>query len=415
MYHFDILPLYRTISSNLFKISLVSLIFFAVGFGAAIARSQSYRAEVLILPPSEKDLTGMILAQIPLNRADSPEIYNLLSFSSIFQKYKMNLASRTIQLDFLKQQGTDLLNDVDFTPTYSRTSSDGFSKRNRGRDFAALFTAWRLSKDKILHLPALGIGDPTISFGVESDRTTSRPYLALSVSWQDPTIAAQIANQYAEYVNAQTVMEVKDLLLAGLDLREMNIEDMISYQRKMADRSIEDHLYDLNEAIQIAKDLGLKKPTNAFGNFNIINITPPPRFFAHPNSELTPYNPSTGQKHLPLYHPGNIAKSSVISTRLTSVPPLYARGWEALEKERKALSRRSSSDFFIPNIRDLQGQLDWVRSIKPSEVVFNAAQITHSALPSTSATGYSNITVALLTAILGFVLGTIWTAIRTVR
>ena len=415
MYHLDILPLYRTISNNLFKISLVSLIFFAVGFGAAILRSQSYRAEVLILPPSEKDLKGMILAQIPLNRADSPEIYDLLSHSSIFRKYKMNLASRTTQLDFLKQQGTVLLNDVDFVPIYSRTSSDGFAKRNRGRDFAALFTTWRLSKDKIFHWPMLGYGDPFISFGVESDRTSGRPYLTLSVAWRNPKIAAEIANQYAQYVNTQTVTEVQDLLIAGLDIRASNIQDMLSYQRKKADRVIEDHLYELEEAIQIAKDLGLKEPTDAFGNFNIVNINPPAKFFSDPNSELRPYSPSTGQKHLPLYHPGNIAQSTVFSDKLASMPPLYARGWEALEKERDALARRPSNDIFIPNIRDLQGQLDWIQSIEPDAVVFNAAQITHPALPPTSTTNHSNITVALLAALFGFIVSTTWVATRAIQ
>ena len=414
MRQFDILPLYRSITSNFLKILISSFIFFLVGLAAATTRTDPFRAEALILPPSEKDLKGMILAQIPLNRSDSPEIFDLLTHSSVFQKFKMNLASRATQLSFLEQQGFRYIPEMDTPPSYHTKSADGFSKRVRGRDFAELVTEWRLKKEKSIHLPLLGFGDPTISFGVESDHTASRPYLVLSVEWSDPQIAAQIANSYADYVNAETEREVKELLFAGLGIRIRNIEDMIAYQRKRAERLYADYLYELQEAIGIAKDLGLENPDDAFGNFNIIQITPPPKFFVHPDSQATPYSPSSAQRHLPLYHPGNLLESQSKATSLTQLPPLYASGWQALEKEYEAISRRPSSDFFIPNIASLQGQLDWMKSIDPEEVVFNTAQITHPAIPPSLASNLSDVSVALLAALLGLVLSVTWTTARSV-
>ena len=132
------------------------------------------------------------------------------------------------------------------------------------------------------------------------------------------------------------------------------------------------------------------------------------------NSQATPYSPSSAQRHLPLYHPGNLLESQSKATSLTQLPPLYARGWQALEKEYEAISRRPSSDFFIPNIASLQGQLDWMKSIDPEEVVFNTAQITHPAIPPSLASNLSDVSVALLAALLGLVLSVTWTTARSV-
>ena len=76
-------------------------------------RELDYRARALIMPPDEKDLMPLILAQIPLNRAHSPEIYDLLETTEIYKKFKMNLASRVHQRDFLLEHAPTLGIDED--------------------------------------------------------------------------------------------------------------------------------------------------------------------------------------------------------------------------------------------------------------------------------------------------------------
>ncbi len=90
---------------------------------------------------------------------------------------------------------------------------------------------------------------------------------------------------------------------------------------------------------------------------------------------------------------------------MTYAPPLYARGWRALELEYQSLKNRLSSDFFIPNIRDLQGQLEWIESINYDEASINSASIAQSAV-STYRTTETKATVLLgLFILIGLVLG----------
>lgn len=412
MYQFDILPLYKAVYQSRLRILFTTIAFLVVGFSAANIRSPSYEASALIIPPSEKDLKGFILAQIPINRSETSEIYDLLSFNNIFQKYKMNLASRVSQLNFLESHLSSFPKDLDYQLSYSSTSADGFSKRVRGRNFAELSSEWRLARTRLLHFPKAGYGDPVVSFRVESDHTTSRPYLILAVSYEDANIAANLANKYVQFVNQRTVAEVQELLIAGIDIRIKNVEDMIKHQRTIADRRLNSHLIALEEAISIAKNLGIEHPTPNFGDFNVINVTPPPKFFENPSTEITPYSPSNAQRYLPLYHPGNLPQHDAGSDLILSGPPLYARGWKALGYERDALTQRISSDFLIPNITRLQAQLEWLKAIEPAAVIFNAGQVAEPASVPASPISLSKLLFVFLFAAVGFVLSVLWSTIR---
>ena len=402
---FDIGALARVIASRIWVVVVVTTIFVILGSIYTTVRTLQYRAEVLVLPPTEQDLKGLILSLIPINRASSPEIYDLLDFVEIFKAYKNDLASRPAQLKFLQLYGEELIQDVEFRPEYQVASSDGFSKRVRGKNyFHELTTQWRLQQNHFFHSPRLGIGDPVLSFTVESDRTTSRPYLRVAVTWKDPRIAAEFANRYTKFVNERTVAKTRDLLKAGLAVRERNISDMIDYVQKLADRVRNGQLLELTEAIQIARNLGLKGPTNAYGDYNIVNITPPPQFFVGPSATVADPD-RRSQRILPVYHPGNIAKSENIDRRMLSVPPLYTRGWQALEQERDILQKRTSLDNFIPNIHDLRGELEWVQSIKPEDTIFNAAHIEQPALAPINPVGLNTTQIIFISLLAGLLAG----------
>jgi len=405
MYEIYFLSFFSAIRSG-FRVILATTL--AFGLAGALFNSfitPQFRAEVLLEPPTQKGLKDFILAQIPLNRSDSPEIFDALDTNNIFPQFKMELASRVAQLEFLKSVWNDIASGSPESLKFNVQSVDGFSKKTQIRYFTELTSQWRLNHDQLIHLPQFGIGDPSITFRVESDHTASRPYLILAIEWNDPVLTANLANRYVDFVIDRTNAQVRDLLQAGLEIRAQNISDMMGYQRTNAERSLIDHEQKLERAIEIARELGLEDPTSAFGNFNVVNITPPPQFFVHPKESLSQHSPSQGQKYLPLYHPGNIAKSSSVGNSLTYAPPLYARGWRALELEYQSLKNRLSSDFFIPNIRDLQGQLEWIESINYDEASINSASIAQSAV-STYRTTETKATVLLgLFILIGLVLG----------
>ena len=98
----DIGALARVIASRIWVVVVVTAIFVSLGSAYTTVRTPQYSADVLVLPPSEQDLKGLILSLIPINRADSPEIYDLLDFVEIFKAFKNDLASRPTQLKFLQ-------------------------------------------------------------------------------------------------------------------------------------------------------------------------------------------------------------------------------------------------------------------------------------------------------------------------
>ena len=84
-----------------------------------------YQADVILLPPTEKELVTFILASIPIHRSDSHEIYDLLDVVEIFKAFKMNLASRSHQGNFLENFSLSSPNELGI-PTYKSDSGDGF-------------------------------------------------------------------------------------------------------------------------------------------------------------------------------------------------------------------------------------------------------------------------------------------------
>lgn len=403
------------IMRNFRIVLLITIVFGLLGGIFSSVTPPRYRAEVLLEPPPQQDLKAFILAQIPLNRSDSPEIYDALDTNNIFPRFKMELASRVSQLDFLEDVRSEIGLDSADAVEFDIQSADGFSKKTRFRYFTELTSRWRLKKERLIHFPELGIGDPSVTFRVESDHTASRPYLMLVVEWSDPAVAPELANQYVQFAMKRSSDEIANLLKSGLEIRAENISDMIRYQRKNADRSLADHELELLEAIKIARQLGLEGPTDAFGNFNVINITPPPQFFLHPKDTPGKYNPSQGQKYLPLYHPGNIAKSESLGKSFTYSPPLYARGWKALELEYDSLTNRKSSDFFIPNFRDLQGQHEWIKSIPLKNLSVTVASVAQHSVAAYRTFPTKSLTRITVFSVAGLVFGIFLALLRSAR
>ena len=216
----------------------LSLLAYAVCFGllgsviSAVTPSR-FTAEAVVLPPTESELAGFILAKIPISRANSPEIYDLLEYSEIFRAFKIDLASRAHQAGYLRSANNPLARD--FEPMYLSESKDGYSSRTKGGDYAAFSTRWLVEPSRNDLLRRLGIDRGSeLSIEVEGDRTSHRPDIVLRVTWRDAEQAALIANNLLEYIDSVTTRRIKDLLITGIGVRRKNLNDIIFYQRKLA-------------------------------------------------------------------------------------------------------------------------------------------------------------------------------------
>ena len=404
---FDLTALWRAVRVRWLLFTFTVLIFVISGISYSVALTPRYRSEVILLPPTEKDLADFILAKIPIARSDSPEIYDLLSKVEIFTAFKMNLASRSFQEDFLTNFNKSLPNKIS-SPTYKSDSGDGFGKRVRGpANFVSLTINWRVGyRDNDIFHKFIFPNSETLSISVTTDHTSSRRDLILGATWREPQVAAVIANGLVDFVNKETADQVMDLVSAGIDIRKKNLRDMIASQKNLAEKERQDDIAILREAIDIAKSLEIREPTRAFGEYTIVNITPPAKFFVDPGSKTTPYNPNMGQRYLPLYHPGTAQSGDNRAEFEKNSPPLYTRGWQALEEELRILeNRQNNPDPFIPNLRNLQAQLTWIESIDVKDTVLSTVSIARNASPSRQAIAPSHIEILLLSLMFGVFFG----------
>ena len=85
--------------------------------------------------------------------------------------------------------------------------------------------------------------------------------------------------------------------------------------------------------------------------------------------------------HLPLYQPDPTAYQRETQILATSIPPLYTRGWRALEAEAKHLRNRSNNDPYVTGLRELQQELSWISQLEISEESTHVLRIDQPATP----------------------------------
>lgn len=196
--------------------------------------------------------------------------------------------------------------------------------------------------------------------------------LEVSVKQNAPDVAASWAN---ELVNKASVASLRDMqrnVASELNTRIHSIERRIASLRSIAQQRREDRLAILQEALVVANAVGLSSPQVTAGRTSS-------------NDEL----------------------SEFIDGSLT-----YMRGAKAIGAEMEVLQARQSDDPFIPELRSLQEQLSFLKTIdvEPDNVsVFtldSAAQIPETPIKP------KKVLIVSLGVVLGVMLGVFIALIR---
>ena len=142
------------------------------------------------------------------------------------------------------------------------------------------------------------------------------------------------------------------------------IEYKISSKRKMAKRRREDQISRFEEAVVIARSLGVR---------DRIDVT-------------------------------NVVQNNQLNSS-TSSTPLYYRGFRALSLESETLKNRKSDDPFIERLRDLQESLDTLRSIKIKVEGLHSVSIDQAAYPQKNHIKPNRRLIVSLGKVVGLFLG----------
>ena len=189
-----------------------------------------YKAEALLLPPKAKDVQSLNIRGVQGMTPDG-----------VFANFKNNLSSRSLQKEFIDEQG---LMDI-LAPNRSPET----------RDIEILESFSKMMKIENT------IGD--------------RLGFSISMESEDPVFAAKLVNDYIIYFDAETIFAMSAAARNSIAGQIRDIEYTINSKRQMAKQRREDTILSFEEAAKIAAELGVRErvdTTNVVQN-NQLNIS----------------------------------------------------------------------------------------------------------------------------------------------
>mgnify|MGYP001333460182 FL=1 len=174
-------------------------------------------------------------------------------------------------------------------------------------------------------------------------------FFNVSFLHSDPNLAAKWLNDYVQMVERETSRRIVDGVNTSIENYRKKIQSAIDSHKNQAKQIRADNITRLKEALLIAEELDIIKPSNA----NLTNQT-------------------------------IIMDNSTVSgpTQITEMP-LYLFGTDALKTQIDILQNRVSDDPFIPNLRSLEAELNTTSLVKVNYSDVRVAEIDQKALAPT--------------------------------
>ena len=351
-YELDIRVLAQTIIQKWHWPLISALIACSIGTFYCFIVSPIYRAEVVLIPPSHEDIRSLEVARLGTGK---------LNQDDIFQQYKRNIASRHEQEKFLLKAFTAQL-APDRKPEFQTSSADGFNRKTR--DFISMQTDWLIPLNvKPSDTKQDSADFRNLHISINADHKGTRTHIIASLEWFNSEEAVRLLRDLVHFSDLRTVNNLTIETLSGIQTRIENIQDLITFKRKLYGQEKYDRITALKEAANNAHSIGAAEPIPFLSQNTIVEITPPSQLYKKPvDITLQPRHINDIETYLPLYHMGSVKhhpKSLISSDK----PPLYARGWVALEAETNVLQLRTDDDPFIPDMRRLQHELSWLETL----------------------------------------------------
>ncbi|WP_263293078.1 LPS O-antigen chain length determinant protein WzzB [Pseudomonas sp. BF-R-30] len=263
---------------------LIILITLTITAGAAFYAFLSkpvYEARISVLPPSLSNIAGFNQGRNGLRGL------TLFSVNDVYAVFTRNLQTEEVRRQFFKEI---------YLPS--------LDEEQRSSSLDRLYMEFSGS----LSVKALDKSQP--------DRYT------IVIERHDPGQAADWAKRYIDLIARQSLGEMLKNAQSELSVQAGNIERQIKTQRDSAKARREDRITQLQEALKVAEEIGLEKPSMITGRND-------GEFTAFMGDSL-----------------------------------MYMRGAKALRAELQVLKSRESDDPFIPNLRDLQEQYELYAGVK---------------------------------------------------
>ncbi len=298
-----------------------------IGLLYAFSQQRVYQVETILLPPSFEDIQ-------PLNVLSSSNVNS----SNVFASFISNVNSRKLRQAFF--------NNFKIIETLSDKSSQILTDKDNNDLFEGFSNSIKVKGSQItlesVHKEKMG-------------------------EWLD---------SFVEMANQTTISQLVKNLQATIDSRIKSLKIQISSKRSIYKQRREDELGRLEEAYQIAKELGIRDHLfvpNVDGTFN-----------RAVSAELD-----------------SISKSLSNENNLS----IYMKGTKVLQAEINALKNRKSDDIHITGLRDLQEQLTRLEAIKIEKDKLQTVIVDKKAIVNVEPIRPKRKLIVILSLILGGMLG----------
>ena len=305
--------LYQTLLNKKRSVLIILLASVVLSSLYAFTLPNLYRAQIYIVPPQDKFVQ-------PLN----------YFATQIAKDSQLVLKQQYIYFDFMKN-------------AQSRQFQRKFFFENKIYDYfdADPEEAFDVSFNEMLR------------FSLESKYVSrdirQEDFFNVSFLHSDPNLAAKWLNDYVQMVERETSRRIVDGVNTSIENYRKKIQSAIDSHKDQAKQIRADNITRLKEALLIAEELDIIKPSNA----NLTNQT-------------------------------IIMDNSTVSgpTQITEMP-LYLFGTDALKTQIDILQNRVSDDPFIPNLRSLEAELNTTSLVKVNYSDVRVAEIDQKALAPT--------------------------------
>ena len=291
------------------KKAIIFIVFGSILMSVIIALSQveTFKASAHLIPPENKYTQSLNVFLDDGYRLSREEI----SPTIVYRTFVLNLQSRKYQRRYF----------------FDNKLYNNFDEDNHDKSF-----------EKNFH--------DQMSFKIES-KIVSRDYreeqfLTVSFIHTNPQQAATWLNDYIDMVNEITSQDYVDGVNILISNTRNIISSEISGKKNLSEQVTEDRIVQLEEALQIALDLGITDRSKNLSN----------------------------QQNVILGDDENIQSKN----------PIYLYGSEALLAEINALKKRTNKDSFIRGLRQLEQKAKSLDSIKVHVKDVNTAQLDQRAI-----------------------------------
>jgi len=337
----------------------ITLIAVVAGLFYAFTQKRVYQVETILLPPSFENiqpLNALNNYNIKSNNLNSNNLNsnnlnsnnlnsNNLNSNDAFAVFIGNINSRKLKKAFFEK--------FKVLETFSADSTQALTEKNNNKIFEGFLKAIKVK-----------VGKETADSTVITLEGTYKEKIGF---WLDSLV---------EMANQESINQLVRNLHADINSKIKSLKIEISSKRSIYKQRREDELRRLEEAYQIAKELGIR------GHLFVPNVEG--SFNRAVSAELN-----------------SISKSLSNENNLS----VYMKGTKVLQAEINALKNRKSDDFHITGLRDLEEQLTRLESIKIEKDKLQAVRIDKKAVIDVEPIRPNRKLIAILSLILGGMLG----------